>query len=183
MLWTRVRTGLGAVAVAGFLAAVVAAPAVAGGWAAVIIDGDASATTGRADEPIAIAFTVLQHGVTPVNTEEATVVAVEARTGDVVRTNATAVGSGGRYRAALVVPHEGRWRWQVELGRLVAQSEVRDVDVAPIAAPGEASASGSSVDPLPALVVGIVGGLVAAGALGLAARAGRRREPGPAPAP
>ncbi len=183
MQLTRIRAVLGAIAVAVLIGAVLAAPAVAGGWATVLIDGDGSATTGRAGEPMAISFTVLQHGVTPVNGDDATVVAIEAQTGDVVRVAAMASGSGGIYRATLVLPHEGRWRWNVELGRLVAQSQFQDVDVAPAAVAGAALESGRSVDPLPALLVGIVGGLIAAGAFGLIARAGGRREPGGASAP
>ena len=166
---------IGAIAAAAALAVALAAPAAAGGWASILIDHDASASTGRAGEPIEVTFSVLQHGVTPIDTEQATVVATEAGSGDVVRVAATALGDGGgTYRASLVLPHEGQWRWQVELGTLVAQSQYQDVAVAPDAA-GAAAATGSSIDLLPALVVGIAGALLAAGALALVARAGRRR--------
>lgn len=172
------RTAGWAAAAALALAWAIAGPAAAGGWATVMIDHDTSATEGTAGEPIAIEFTVLQHGVTPVNSDEATVVATDAATGDVVRVAATPTGSGGIYRASLVLPHEGRWRWQVELGGLVAHSQLQDVAVAPAAAAPATASSAAAFDPLPALAVALVGGLLAVGALALAARlAGRRRDP------
>lgn len=180
--WARARLAtIGAIAAAALLAGALATPAAAGGWATILVDHDTSATTGRPGEPIEVTFTVLQHGVTPIDTEQATVVATEAATGDVARVVAAAAGNGGIYRAELVLPHEGRWRWQVELAGLIAHSQLQDVDVAAGTPAAAAGAASPGIDLLPALAVGIAGALLAAAVLALVARAGRRRAAGAAP--
>ena len=169
------------------LAILVAAPASAGGWATILVDREASGSVGHAGEPVAVVFTVLQHGVTPIDTEAATVVATDLATGGEVRVVATADGAAGRYRATLILPTEGTWRWQVELGGLVANSQFQDVAIAPaLVPPGirEERPGPGGVDLGPALFVGIAGGLLAAGIFVLLARRGREPDaPGVATAP
>lgn len=159
------------------LAILAASPASAGGWATVLVDREGSGSTGHAGEPVAVVFTVLQHGVTPVDREVATVVATDAAAGGQVRVVATADGVAGRYRATLILPHEGTWRWQVELGELVAQSQFHDVAVTAALIPPGAQAerpTAAGVDLGAAVLVGIGGGLLAAGFLAILAR---RRKP------
>jgi hypothetical protein len=117
-----------------------AAPASAGGWATILVDREASGTTGPAGEPVAVVFTVLQHGITPVDSEVATVVATDAATGGQVRVVARADGVAGRYRATLILPHEDV---ALEGGArgADAQSQFQDVTVtAGHAAPGQPGA-------------------------------------------
>jgi len=171
-----IRALAGPILAAG-LAILAAAPASAGGWATVLVDREASGSTGHAGEPVAVVFTVLQHGVTPVDGEVATVVATDAAAGGQVRVVATADGVAGRYHAALVLPHEGTWRWQVELGGLAAQSQFQDVAVTAALTPPGAGAerpTAGGVDLGAAALVGIGGGLLAAGFLALLARRGRK---------
>ena len=105
----------GALAAAALLL-VMAAPALAGGWAS--ITPDAATGEPREDEPVVIGFTVLQHGETPAPWETPTVVALNASTGEVRSVVAESTGDDGHFSATLTFPQPGLWSWTVELADL-----------------------------------------------------------------
>src|SRR4051794_4806583 len=80
---------------------------VAGGWAQVTVKD--VPTDPPAGGQTLINLNVLQHGVTPVSWPHLTVIATEATSGMVVRTQAQAEGAEGSYVATMVFPSAGEW--------------------------------------------------------------------------
>jgi YtkA-like protein len=100
--------------IATVLAGALALPAVAhaGGWATVSLsstpDGMAAGT------PWVVELEVLQHGVTPLDGVQPTVILTK---GDTTRTfQAKSTGEPGVYRASVVFPTGGQWRYAVDDG-------------------------------------------------------------------
>lgn len=91
------------------VAAVVPAVALAGGWATVQLDS--TPTGSHAGTPWLVRLTVLQHGVRPLPGIEPHVRIVQ---GKVVRTFvARPTAKTGVYRARVVFPRAGTWRWSI----------------------------------------------------------------------
>jgi len=108
------RKGVLALLAAALLTALVLVPAWAGGWAVITLDslpGEVSA-----GQPLAIGFTVRQHGRTLLFGLDPAP-SVEARlstTGEVVRAEASDSESAGHYTATLLLPKAGTWAWASE---------------------------------------------------------------------
>lgn len=101
---------------------VFAVPALAGGWAEIMADGQTSTSKppveGTATE---IGFRVLQHGVTPAPWETATVHFSDAATGEAFDVVATNDRKDGHFVATATMPRAGYWSWQVTLKDLESQ--------------------------------------------------------------
>lgn len=102
---------------------ILALPAIAGGWADIVADGQT--TTPRAGTPIEIGFRVMQHGVTPAPWETATVHLANASTGTTLDVIAKNDDPNGHFVATAKIPEAGFWTWNVTLRDLVtAQTPV-----------------------------------------------------------
>ena len=100
------RKVLVATAVAAIL---VPATALAGGWATVQLDS--TPTGARAGVPWVVNMTVLQHGRTPLSGIEPY---VRITQGTTMRTfHARPTAKTGVYRARVVFPRSGTWRWAI----------------------------------------------------------------------
>lgn len=134
---------------------------VAGGWAQV------SARNVPLDPPAGqqttIELKVLQHGVTPVSWPRLTIIASDATSGAVLRTEAMAKGPEGTYVATLVFPSEGEWTLAFESKDLVMQGSVTMQIAAPVAAAAAASgAAAAGLDVMPLAFVVLVAAVVLA---------------------
>lgn len=91
-------------------------PVVAGGWAVVTLDELPSEV--RAGQPIEVGFQVMQHGVHPLVLApgEATVVARHLASGESLAFTAQPDATAGHYTVRLLLPHDGRWSWQIRPG-------------------------------------------------------------------
>jgi formate hydrogenlyase subunit 3/multisubunit Na+/H+ antiporter MnhD subunit len=91
------------------LAAVLPAAALAGGWATVQLSSTPKGA--QAGAPWVVSLTVLQHGVTPLAGVEPE---VRIAQGNVRRSfTARPTGKTGVYRARVVFPRAGVWRWTI----------------------------------------------------------------------
>jgi len=102
---TRVGAGLATLAA---LLALITGTALAGGWAEVVMSG-ASEDPPVAGETDEIQFTLLQHGVTPVDFGDVNLTAVNTETGQELTVPATSLGDG-RWSARLTFPAAGSWQ-------------------------------------------------------------------------
>lgn len=93
------------------LSLVIAVPAFAGGWAVITLDD--LPTNVVAGEPLTIGFTVLQHGMTPMN-DLAPTVTVILRNEEKLAFRAEADHKPGHYTATLTLPKEGSWEWYIQ---------------------------------------------------------------------
>jgi YtkA-like len=169
-------------------ASLAAGPASAGGWATVGLDSVPNGI--RAGEPWVVRLTILQHGRAPLEGVEPELTISKAG-GATARTfAATPTERPGVYRATVVFPSAGSWRYVVDDGFSARHS----FGPARIAAPG----AGAKV-PLAAAVPGAGGGNDeggGGGSLGLALAAALaagliaagvvlvfRRRPGSGPTP
>ncbi len=100
---------------------VFAGAALAGGWASVTMaDPPSDIPPG---EETSVELTVLQHGKTPVDWPKITVVATNADSGAVVRSEAHPVsGKLGKYAVALTFPTAGEWEIAYQSKELVMDS-------------------------------------------------------------
>ena len=145
--------------------------ALAGGWATVELS---STPDQAAAGPWQVDLTVMQHGVTPLE-DIKPVVTINDGTG-VRKFPAVATGRSGVYRANVVFPHEGRWRYAIWDG-FSQRHTYPPVDIGEAAATASAPRPAPGDDGLPwtALLVAIAAGLLAAG---LTVLVQRRRTPG-----
>ena len=111
------------------LALLIAAPALAGGWAAIKPDAGTTAPPVE-DQPFVLGFTVLQHGQTPAGWDTPTVHFTEVATGATFEVVATANGPDGHFVAEATVPTAGAWTWSVSLENLVTDAVERPLSVA-----------------------------------------------------
>ena len=96
-------------------------PVLAGGWADVVADAQATEPPPVEDQPVEVGFVVLQHGVTPAPWETATVHFTNASTGQTIDVAATNDRPDGHFVATTTLPEAGFWSWQVTLGNLESQ--------------------------------------------------------------
>jgi mono/diheme cytochrome c family protein len=149
------------------LSLVIAVPAFAGGWAVITLDD--LPTNVVAGEPLTIGFTVLQHGMTPMN-DLAPTVTVILRNEEKLAFRAEADHKPGHYTATLTLPKEGNWEWYIQAFSM--DQRMPELTVAPAKAvtasepAAKAESSSASLSPLLllrglALGVGLVGLLLA----------------------
>jgi hypothetical protein len=87
-------------------------PVAAGGWATITVVGPSSAPVAGAPWPLELE--VLQHGVTPIDWEQVSLVARHPATGTVAAANGRPGDAVGRYLLEVVFPEPGDWT--VEFG-------------------------------------------------------------------
>jgi hypothetical protein len=105
---TRIGAVLTALVMLGLLSAV---PALAGNFAEVVM------APGAGDPPVAgeeheIRFTLLQHGVTPVDHGPVQLIATLAGSGERIEVDATSLGDG-EWVATVTLPRDGEWQIEV----------------------------------------------------------------------
>ncbi len=97
------------------LALLLAAPALAGGWAEIVADGRTAEPPPVEGQPIELGFMVMQHGETPAGWESPTVTFTEVATGKTFQVTATGSGPDGHFVARATLPNAGFWTWSVTL--------------------------------------------------------------------
>ncbi|MEX0864228.1 MAG: FixH family protein [Acidimicrobiia bacterium] len=100
-------------AVAGFVAAMMPS-ALAGGMA--ITAFDSLPDEFEAGRTYTLSYTILQHGVTPVDNANSMLAFTSVDSGQTITFQATATGDPGRYTVDVTVPAEGAWEMQVTQG-------------------------------------------------------------------
>jgi hypothetical protein len=90
----------------------------AGGWAVTSLDTFAMPEPG---EPVDITFTILQHGIQPVDVAGAAIV-IDDGDGAPERFAAKSTGVDGRYISTVTFPESGRYDWSVDQGWFGPQS-------------------------------------------------------------
>lgn len=106
------------------LVLLLAAPAMAGGWAEIVVDARTETTPPIEGQPIDLGFTVLQHGETPAGWEQPTVHVSEAATGRSFDVPAIGSGPDGHFTATATIPASGFWTWSVTLRDLIVEPVV-----------------------------------------------------------
>lgn len=147
------------------LAAALALPAVAhaGGWATVTLSSTPDGMP--PDKPWVVDLEILQHGVTPLDGVEPTVILTK---GGTTRTfEAEPTGKPGVYRASAVFPTAGEWRYAIDDG-FTRRHEYPPVEIgggAPVIAPAApvSTSTGDDGPPWFALGAALLAGLAAAG--------------------
>lgn len=144
-----------------------AGAALAGGWAAAVLDEGTVAPA--AGTTTTLGFRVLQHGVTPVSWVKVTLVATNTATGEAVSATATPQGPEGHYVATLTFPASGDWTLSWDSSDLLMRQPPTTLTVA--AAPAAAtSAPGGAVDGTVLAVAAVVLLGLAGGAMALMRR-------------
>jgi hypothetical protein len=102
--------------VAAVLAGALALPAVAhaGGWATVSLSSTPDGMS--PGKPWVVELEILQHGVTPLDGVEPSVILTHSATGATRTFQARPTGEPGTYRARAVFPTGGTWRYAVDDG-------------------------------------------------------------------
>jgi hypothetical protein len=137
---------------ASLLTLILAATAFAGGWANAVMDTPPDDPAGP-NEPVTLGFTLMQHGVTPVDWGTAQVVLTNDETGQQIVANATASGPVGHWTADVALPAQGSWSYQVR-----HDLEITLMGAQPISVGGaEAASTGGTA------VIGMSPALLAAG--------------------
>jgi hypothetical protein len=110
-----------ALASAGLLVLLVAAPALAGGWAEIKADAAGTTEPPIEGQPTVIGFTVLQHGMTPAGWVHPTVHLQDIASGQTQEVAATGEGVDGHFVASVVLPTAGFWSWSVSMPELIVE--------------------------------------------------------------
>jgi hypothetical protein len=148
-----------AAALASMLTLALAATALAGGWANAVMDTPPDGPAGP-NEPVTLGFTLMQHGVTPVDWGNAQIVLTNAESGERVTAAAHPEGSTGHWVAEVTLPANGSWNYEVRHDLQITMMGAQPISVGPAAAGTGSAAIGVS----PALLA--AGGILAL--LGLA---------------
>ena len=150
---------------ASILSLILAATAFAGGWANAVMDTPPDDPAGP-NEPVTLGFTLMQHGVTPVDWGSAQVVLTNDQTGQEIVATATPSGPIGHWSADVTLPAEGSWSYEVrhDLQITLMRAQPISVGSSQAATTGGTAAIGIS----PALLA--AGGFLAV--LGMAVLAG-----------
>jgi hypothetical protein len=111
------------------LVLLVAAPALAGGWAEIVADTRTEEPPPVEGQPFEVGFTVLQHGETPAGWESPTVTFTEVATGKSFQVAATGSGGDGHFVATAAMPTSGFWTWSVSLRDLATDPVVHALAV------------------------------------------------------
>ena len=142
----------------------------AGGWATIVADST-NPPQPNAGEKFTFGFTVLQHGVTPVDWGQPLVMLVNGETGQRVTVEAHQSGAKGHWSAELTVPSAGSWTLDIRHDLEVVPVDFQPIVVGgPAAAAPQASTGGLiSAPALLAVAAFLSMLLIAAGALGMIA--------------
>ncbi|MBI4314633.1 MAG: c-type cytochrome [Chloroflexi bacterium] len=152
--------------------ALLAAPALAGGWAVVTLDSLPAYAV--ANQPLTVSFMIRQHGQTPWQFDRVQVEAARQGGGATLSFDARQDGAKGHYSAVLTFPSDGTWSWGVESGLYPDRQPMPPLTVLASAPDGTANTpapAGGAIN-LPT-AVGLAGLVVSAG--GLLALAHTRR--------
>ncbi|MDX1378458.1 MAG: hypothetical protein R3307_06395, partial [Anaerolineales bacterium] len=122
---SKIRIALGFTLI---LVLAIAVPVFAGGWA--IITLDELPTDVVAGEPLAVGFTVLQHGETPMTGLNPTISASIYQKAKFVA-DAKPDGKPGHYTATLTFPTEGNWEWSIQAFTMNQKMPTLNVAAAP----------------------------------------------------
>lgn len=143
-----------------------AMPALAGGWAVVTLDQ--LPTQVIVAEPLAIGFTVRQHGHRPMNGLTPTITALHVDSDASFKVSARQEGAPGHYVATLTFPSPGAWHWTIDAFTFAQPMPALTV-LATQPAPNAKAAAPFSLG----LVLGVAGlaGATAAGLVALRTRA------------
>jgi hypothetical protein len=152
-----------AASLASMLSLAVAATALAGGWANAVMDTPPDHPAGP-NEPVTLGFTLMQHGVTPVDWGNAQIVLTNADTGEQITAVAHPVGATGHWLAEVSLPANGSWDYEVQHDLLITMMGAQPITVGGAATAASSAAIGLS----PALLA--AGGFLAM--LGLAVLTG-----------
>jgi hypothetical protein len=160
---------------ASILTLMLAATAVAGGWANAVMDTPPD-DPARTNEPVILGFTLLQHGQTPVDWGVAQVVLTHEETGEAVVARATPDGAAGHWTVEVVLPADGSWTYQVRHDLEISLMCAQPITVGD----GHAAAAGGTAAVSPALLaaggfLALLGIVVLAGVL-LVVRSSRPNE-------
>jgi hypothetical protein len=137
------------------LTLILATSALAGGWAQAVMDTPPD-DPGGPNQPVTIGFTLLQHGVAPVDWGTATVVLTNSATGQSVSTDARPQGPVGHWVAEISVPAEGTWSYEVRHDLEVDMTGFDPIVVGSAAAqPASATAATTSTSIQPALLLAV----------------------------
>ena len=148
---------------------VLPAGALAGGWATVTLSST-PAGLGPGD-PWVVDMEILQHGRTPLDGVEPSIVLTNGATGETRTVQARPAGRPGHYEARAVFPDAGRWTYAVDDGF----SQVHDYPAVTIGGAGSApAAAGGDGFPWSVLLVSLLAGLAAVGLTTVLLR--RRRD-------
>ena len=149
--------------------------ALAGGWATVSLSSTPEGL-GPGD-PWLVELEILQHGQTPLDGVEPSILLTESKTGKTEYVAAKPTGRPGVYEARAVFPEAGRWTYAVDDGF----SQIHDYPAVTIGGAAGAPAAAGDGFPWSALLAALLAGLAAA-ALTVALRRRRARPPlgGPA---
>jgi hypothetical protein len=136
---------------------ILAGTALAGGWANAIMD-DPPPDPPSAGEPITIGFTLLQHGVTPVDDPAPVITVRNAATGEELSVTATQEGASGHWVATITFPSDGVWRYEVTHDLIVGMNGFNPVTVGTVApaAPASTATSAATTQALTSLAVALL---------------------------
>jgi hypothetical protein len=165
-------------AAAAMMTLLLASTALAGGWASATLDEQP--TDPGAGGTMEIGFTLLQHGVTPVDWGQPLVMLVNDETGQRVTADARQSGAKGHWTAELTVPSAGRWTLDIRHDLEVVPANFEPITIGGAAA-AQPAATPSSLAIQPALLaVALFLGGVAIAAAAIGTLAWRRARTGPA---
>jgi hypothetical protein len=117
-------------------------PVTAGGWATVTVVGPGTAPV--AGEPWPLEVQVLQHGITPIDWEQVSLVGRDPASGMIAAANGRPADPIGRYVMDVVFPDAGEWVLQFGLHQLA--TEQADPLTVSVAEPDPGSPHVESVD-------------------------------------
>jgi cytochrome c2 len=147
-----------------------ASPVSAGGWAVITLDE----LSGEAEvgKPFEVGFTVLQHGIAPMEGLAPEISARNPDTNETFSTTAISEGEAGHYVAVLDFPSQGSWDWSIEA--FTMNQPMPQISVRPSPLIGARGGIELSRIPLLPWLVGAAGFLIAAGGLIFLLRRGVR---------
>jgi hypothetical protein len=151
-----------------------AGTAFAGGWANAVMD-ETPQDPPSAGEPITIGFTLLQHGVTPVDHGSTNVTVRNLETGQAVTVAARQEGPSGHWVAEITFPTDGRWRYSVTTTDLEVGMKGFDPVTIGSAAPATATSPATSAASTQPITLLLALGLTLAVAAGFFLALRRRR--------
>ena len=166
----RARWIAALVAVAGLLG--LPATAAAGGWATVSLSSTPDGL--GPGQPWVVELEILQHGRTPLDGVEPSIVLTNGATGKTEYVAAKPTGRPGTYEVRAVFPDAGRWTYAVDDGF----SRVHDYPAVTIGGGASSAPAAAGADdgfPWSALLVSLLAGLAAAGVVTFLRR--RRHRP------
>jgi hypothetical protein len=140
---------------ASILSLVLAATAFAGGWANAVMDTPPDDPAGP-NEPVTLGFTLMQHGVTPVDWGNPQILLTNADTGEQITVAAHPEGATGHWIAQVSLPANGSWSYEVRHDLLITMMGAQPISVGGATA---AATSNSAIGLSPALLA--AGGFLA----------------------